>query len=250
MVLSEGLTYNVYEYDADEILEPWQSVEEGLTDASYEVSLNKSGPQTLRHFAVSALNGAGEGNRAFAPAVIAGAPYTIPYRAGFAPASDKSLWWIPVDAGNNQFVRNGQQASDGDAHCMMFTSYNPDVAAELYSGKIALAGTQDAEVVFSHNATANSTDRVEVTVRQPGSAEETIGVVDYRTSAPADGSARPSPSRPSMPPLPMSSLVSVPRPPSTTPSVSTTSVCVESWPMTFLSPWPLRSTWRRVFPSR
>lgn len=180
VVLSEGLTYNVYEYDADEILESWQSVEEGLTDASYEVSLNKSGPQTLRHFAVSALNGAGEGNRAFAPAVIAGAPYTIPYRAGFAPASDKSLWWIPVDAGNNQFVRNGQQASDGDAHCMMFTSYNPDVAAELYSGKIALAGTQDAEVVFSHNATANSTDRVEVTVRQPGSAEETIGVVDYQ----------------------------------------------------------------------
>ena len=42
----------------------------------------------------------------------------------------------------------------------------------LHLLKIALAGTQDAEVVFSHNATANSTDRVEVTVRQPGSAEE------------------------------------------------------------------------------
>ena len=26
--------------------------------------------------------------------------------------------------------------------------------------------------------------------------------------------------------------------------------CVESWPMTFLSPWLLRSRWRRVFPSR
>lgn len=181
VVLADGLTYNVYEYDAEDLLEPWQPIAEDLGTTTYDVRLDKTGAQSLHRFALSAVNEAGEGDRAYAPAVIGGAPYALPFRSGFAPGVDGALWWSPLDAGDNQFLRNGQQASDGDGHCMMYTSYNAEATAELYSGKIALAGTQNAEVVFSHNATANSKDRIEVTVQQPGQAAETIGTVDYQT---------------------------------------------------------------------
>lgn len=185
VVLAEGLSYNVYEYDAEDLLEPWQPVGEDLSATSFDLALSKTGAQSVRHYAVSALNAAGEGDRADAPVVIDGAPYTLPFRSGFAPGVDPALWWTPLveDAGSSQFLRNGQQASDGDGHCMMYTSYKAEATADLYSGKIALAGTQNAEVVFSHNATAGSQDRIEVTVQQPGQAAETIGTVDYQTIA-------------------------------------------------------------------
>ena len=182
VVLPQDLTYNVYSYEPDDLLEPWQPIVEEQKDTHYDLSLAATGAQSLHRYAISARNAAGDGDRSFAPAVISGAPYVLPFRSGFKPGVDPSLWWTPLTKeGSNEFVRNGQQASDGDGHCMMFTSYNAETAAQLYSGKIALEGTQNAEVVFSHNATAGSKDRIEVTVRQPGADDEVIGTVDYQS---------------------------------------------------------------------
>lgn len=182
VVLPSGLSYNVYEYYADDILEPWQPIETELDATSCDIIVRQTGAQELRHFAVSASNASGEGDRANAPTVVEGAPYTLPFRAGFAPEIDRTLWWSKLDANPNyMFYANGQQASDGDGHCMMYTSYNPDATAELFSGKIALGGTQGTEVVFSHNGTPGSSDFIEVTVQQPGQAAETIGTVTYAT---------------------------------------------------------------------
>lgn len=181
VVLADGLSYTVYEYDADDVLQPWMPVVEDLQETRYDLSLSTTGSQAVHRYALSARNDAGEGERASAPEVVSGAPYVLPFRAGFKPGVDPSLWWSPLTESSNVWVRNGQQAADGDGHCMMFTSYNAETPALLYSGKIALAGTQNAEVVFSHNATASSKDRIEVTLRQPGGEEETIGTVDYQT---------------------------------------------------------------------
>lgn len=180
LVLSDQVSYNVYHavnVKDDQV----EQLIATTKDTSHKLAFNNStGAQAVEHYFIGAKNEKGESEHAAAPIVISGAPYTLPFHSSFTTEEGSALWWTD-ETDEEGFSLNEHQSSDGDNHCMLFTSYSFGQQAAFHSGKIALGKAANPEIVFSHNATPGNDDLIEVFATTPSGKQVAVGSVNYNT---------------------------------------------------------------------
>lgn len=180
-VLTEDVTYNVYRVRKQDGEQTYQLLGTTSEPTYLDPADLTSGSQEVRQYVVSAQNAKGESGKSAAESMLGGVPYTLPFKAGFADGDGAPLWWsLTGDADNGiGFMENAQTSSDGDNRSLVFTSYGQAATADIISGKIALGGVDNPEVIFSHAATTGKNAAIDVYVQGVGGKRELIGSVDY-----------------------------------------------------------------------
>lgn len=181
-VLTKDVSFNVYRVRNVEGKVSQQLIGSTQQNTYTDNTDMSTGEQQVCMYAVSAKNSKGESQMAPSAAMLSGAPYTLPFASDFVKDADGAkLWWsLTADEDNGiGFLQNTQTSADGDNQSIVYTSVNADYVADINSGKIALDGAANPEVVFAHAATTGKNGKLEVYATATDGQQKLIGTINY-----------------------------------------------------------------------
>ncbi len=151
-------------------------------ETRYSIEMNTSeGEQSLLQFALDAYNVAGGSKKAITPAVVVGAPHTLPFVESFADGGmHYTSWWISTN-GYSKFTLSDQMSVDGDGGSAMFPGYVANDSAWLNTGKISLGAATNPALVYSHCAKPGKKVSLTVQVMKPDGTVDELVKHDYAT---------------------------------------------------------------------
>lgn len=124
-------------------------VASGINETSQSDNISQTGDQTMYLYYVSAMNDQGESRYATSNSMIAGAPYSYPFKESFPNGVMEHKF---LTANHSDMLNWPSQSADGDGGCieMMgadFPSYNTEY---FETGKISLEGATRPGLVYSY----------------------------------------------------------------------------------------------------
>ena len=179
VVKPEGVKYRVYNVLSTDYGTSMEYV--GLSEGtSYNVEMNTNeGEQSLLQFAIDAYNDKGESDKVATPSLIKGAPYALPYDESFKAGQMKyPMWWI-TRRGDAAVEMATDIAADNDGGAVKISLPAKTDSLSLNSGKIALAGAANPQLLFSHFGEPGVKGKLEVIVATPDGTEAAVQTIDY-----------------------------------------------------------------------
>lgn len=150
------LSYEIFGLDSNnKITEKLYSTSND-TSCVLNVATNQ-GEQHILQYAVRATNPAGASDYTFSNAIIAGAPYELPYREAFTKEGEPGFnhyWWM--DGEGNGFIYGistiafDKSSSDGDNSSIKFSIYGYNDKLNLKTGKIKLINSNRLKMAFDY----------------------------------------------------------------------------------------------------
>lgn len=178
---------NVY-YKIYNIAEPWSGYytyevadSTAVGNTSYDMAYNcDEGEQKRVRFGVSAKNDKGESSISLTPDLIVGKPYEMPFFESMKEGKLNNTLWVVTATGSSTFsIDKTGVSSDADGGCLKYYSVNDNDIATLNSGKIKMAGTSDAQLIFSHKARIGSNSMIKVWAQKPDGTRLQLDSIKY-----------------------------------------------------------------------
>lgn len=140
-----------------------------------------TGTQSLLYYYVSATSKGGEGYADVSARMVAGTPYTLPFKASFANGGlEDRLWWLE-GTGRGSWVITYMDAQDGDGGSAFYAASAAGDQGYLNSGRISLKGADHPGLVFYYDAKPGSDVRLDVLACAVTDDDQLLRTIDYNT---------------------------------------------------------------------
>lgn len=135
------------------------------------------GNQRTPNIGIVASNSKGAGQY-YSEWYVTGKPYAMPFEESFAGGSAATLAAREYNGGSVSYSRNSSVDNDGGT--VLFSFYSKG-SAKVNLGKIALEGSDNPVLIFSHKGVPGNDNQIKVALHRPNGDIDTIKTVDYKS---------------------------------------------------------------------
>lgn len=176
------LTYKVYDVDLDNG-ETTIHTDNISGNTATLTDVNLEGTQDLLYFAVSAVSDLGEGDQGLSNIIIKGTPYELPYTESLSWGRLRTgdFWWVETSASDTpDWGVSDEISADDDGGCAVWEADQRGQWASFNSGKIALQGKENPQLMFSYYAMPGKDVLLTVTGYPAGKEAEDVDEVYFK----------------------------------------------------------------------
>lgn len=135
-----------------------------ITTTSYTTSHDTRFDQSSYWYTVHVSNIAGKGETARSNMLLAGAPYTLPYKDSFAGGAAETVWWLDFSIDSQGFRFDHTTSADNDNGCIYWAPTTAESTGAAFSGMIDISNAHRPVLGFWYYENPNLNADLSVTV--------------------------------------------------------------------------------------